>query len=70
MTGERGGVHRFPRGTDERQQETEMIAILGIQVVTFVALGALFIAEGQWRLGAAQLLLAAVQAVIYSGKMA
>jgi predicted membrane-bound dolichyl-phosphate-mannose-protein mannosyltransferase len=47
-----------------------MIAILGIQVATFIALGALFVAQGQWRLGGAQLLLAAVQAVIYSGKMA
>jgi hypothetical protein len=40
--------------------------IVAVQVLTFVALGALLCAEGQWRLGSAQLLLAAVQAVIYA----
>jgi hypothetical protein len=40
--------------------------VLSVQCATFVALGALFIARGDWRLGAAQLLLAAVQGVIYS----
>lgn len=47
-----------------------MTAILAIQVATFVALGVLFLHSGDWRLGVAQLLLAAVQAVIYSGRMA
>lgn len=42
-------------------------AVLGVQVATFVALGAYFIAHGSARLGVAQLLLAVVQAVIYSG---
>lgn len=41
-------------------------ALLVVQVGTFLALGAVFCAEGQTRLGVAQLLLAAVQAVIYS----
>lgn len=44
-----------------------MTTILVVQVATFVALGVLFLTQGNWRLGAAQLLLAAVQAVIYSG---
>lgn len=47
-----------------------MNVVLGIQVGTFIAFGAWFIADGQMRLGAAQLLLAAVQVVIYSGRMA
>jgi hypothetical protein len=41
--------------------------ILWIQVATFVAGGLLFFREGDWRLGSAQLMLAAVQAVIYIG---
>jgi uncharacterized membrane protein len=44
--------------------------VLGVQVVTFLALGIAFAAAGQWRLGTAQLLLAAVQTVVYSGRMA
>jgi hypothetical protein len=44
-------------------------AILAVQVTTFLALGVRFLAAGQWRLGVAQLLLAAVQAVIYTGRM-
>lgn len=40
--------------------------ILIVQVATFVALGILFLTEGKWRLGAAQLLLAIIQGVIYS----
>lgn len=46
-----------------------MKVVLAIQVITFVFMGAMFIAHGQYRLGFAQLLLAMVQAVIYSGKM-
>ncbi len=42
-------------------------AALVIQIGTFLVLGAIFIGSGQWRLGVAQLLLAAVQGVIYSG---
>lgn len=41
--------------------------ILTIQVLTFVALGVCFLSIGEWRLGVAQILLAAVQGVIYSG---
>lgn len=47
-----------------------MTAILIVQVLTFIALGTLFLVSGDWRLGAAQLLLASVQAIIYSGRMA
>jgi hypothetical protein len=47
-----------------------MRAILAVQVLTFVALGGYFIANDQWRLGTAQLLLAAVQAIIYTGRFA
>jgi len=47
-----------------------MSAILAVQVATFLALGGLFLRDGDWRLGTAQLLLAAVQAVVYSGRMA
>lgn len=42
-------------------------AVLGIQVSTFVALGGYFLARHNVRLGVAQLLLAVVQVVIYSG---
>jgi hypothetical protein len=34
--------------------------------MTFVALGALLVAEGHWRLGAAQLLLAAITGLVYA----
>lgn len=47
-----------------------LTVILVIQVMTFVSLGVLFLTVGDWRLGVAQLLLAAVQAIIYSGRMA
>lgn len=40
--------------------------ILAIQCITFVALGILFLSMGDWRLGVCQLLLAAVQALIYA----
>lgn len=43
--------------------------LLFVQVFTFVALGVVYIIEGQYRLGIAQMLLAAVQAVIYTGNM-
>ncbi len=43
--------------------------ILTVQVLTFFYLGIYFLAIGQWRLGVAQLLLALVQVVIYSGSM-
>lgn len=43
-----------------------MYAILAIQVATFIALGCLFLSQGNWRLGTAQILLALVQGVIYS----
>ena len=42
-------------------------AVLGLQVATFLALGAIFMARGNIRLGSAQLLLAAVHWIIYSG---
>lgn len=41
--------------------------ILWVQVSTFIAGGLLFFREDDWRLGSAQLMLAAVQAVIYIG---
>ena len=44
--------------------------VLSVQVMTFVILGLAFISSGQWRLGVSQLLLATVQALIYSGRMA
>lgn len=47
-----------------------MIYVLAVQVATFVIIGTIFITQGQSRLGVAQLLLAAVQGVIYSGRMA
>jgi hypothetical protein len=45
------------------------ISLLAVQVLTFVGLGVTYLALGQWRLGVAQILLAAVQAVIYTGSM-
>ena len=42
------------------------IGVLVVQVATFVALGVYFLTHGNVRLGVAQLLLAVVQAVIYS----
>lgn len=45
------------------------IAILGCQILTFGALGVVFVLNGQWRLGVAQGLLALVQGVVYSGSM-
>jgi len=50
-----------------RLRSHPVTAILVIQVGTFLALGVCFIASGQVRLGIAQLLLALVQVVIYSG---
>ena len=47
-----------------------LLLILALQVLTFIALGILFMREGQWRLGIAQALLAAVQLIIYTGRMA
>lgn len=41
-------------------------ALLCTQVATFIALGLLLVIEGHYRLGAGQLLLAAVQTVIYA----
>lgn len=41
-------------------------AILGIQVATYGVLGVAFVAVGNLRLGVSQLLLAAVQGIIYS----
>jgi hypothetical protein len=43
-----------------------MWGVLGVQVLTFVILGGYFMAAGYWRLGIAQVLLAIVQAVLYS----
>lgn len=47
--------------------KTTLTLVLAVQVFTFVALGAHFVTHGEVRLGIAQLLLAVVQAVIYSG---
>lgn len=49
---------------------TWLTALITIQVATFLALGCLFLSAGDWRLGVAQLLLAAVQAIIYTGSFA
>lgn len=46
------------------------VIVLSLQVATFCWLGIHFLLTGQLRLGIAQLLLAAVQGVIYSGRMA
>lgn len=43
-----------------------MKVVLVIQILTFVILGIYYLGIGHWRLGIAQLLLAAVQAIIYS----
>lgn len=43
-----------------------MIWVLVAQVATYLTLGVYFLAAGNWRLGVAQLLLAAVQAVLFS----
>lgn len=40
--------------------------VLGVQIATFLVLGAYYITTGNVHLGIAQLLLAAVQAVVYS----
>lgn len=40
--------------------------VLGVQVATFFALGGYYLSTGNVRLGVAQLLLAVVQAIIYS----
>jgi hypothetical protein len=44
-------------------------ALLALQVATYVGLGVLYLTRGDWRFGVAQLLLAVVQAVIYTGRM-
>lgn len=41
-------------------------AILAVQLCTYVALGALFYAAGNWKLGTAQLLLTGVQALLFT----
>ena len=41
-------------------------AILAVQVLTFVALGLIFLSQGNWKLGTTQLLLAMVQGLMYS----
>lgn len=43
-----------------------MGVILAVQAATFVALGVFFLLAGDWKLGCAQLLLAAVQGLVYS----
>lgn len=40
--------------------------LLVTQVITYIGLGVLFLVDANWRLGVTQLLLAAVQAIIYS----
>jgi hypothetical protein len=46
------------------------VVLVLIQAITMVGLAYLFYRSGQWRLGTAQLLLAAVTAVLYTGNMA
>lgn len=43
-----------------------LAAVLIVQVLTFIVLGIIFTARGDWRVGSAQLLLAAVQGIVYS----
>lgn len=50
-------------------QDPILTWLLVLQVGTFLGLGTHFLASGQWRLGTAQLLLAAVQGVLYTGEM-
>lgn len=40
--------------------------VLAIQVLTFIVLGIVYTVRGDTRVGVAQLLLAAVQAIVYS----
>jgi hypothetical protein len=47
-----------------------MQALLAVQIFTFVCFGVISLRNGETRLGVAQLLLAVVQYVIYSGSMA
>ena len=44
-----------------------MIYVLFVQVSTFLTLGGYFLTQGSWRLGLSQILLAAVQGIIYGG---
>ena len=44
-----------------------IVALLAVQVVSFVVIGVWYLTEGNWRLGVSQVLLAAVQGIIYSG---
>lgn len=41
-------------------------ALIVAQVVTYVGLGGLLVAQGEWRLGVAQLLLAVVQTLLFA----
>lgn len=41
-------------------------ALVVAQALTFVGLGALLVCQGEWKLGAAQLLLAAITVLVYS----
>jgi len=43
------------------------VFLVAVQAFTMVCLGVIFLRRGDWRLGVAQLLLAAVTWVIYSG---
>lgn len=45
---------------------TLLISILAIQVATFVVYGAWMLRAGHYRIGIGQLLLAAVQGIVYS----
>jgi hypothetical protein len=47
-----------------------LTAVLAIQVATFAVLGGLFLTQGDGGWGPLRLLLAGVQLVIYTGKMA
>lgn len=46
-----------------------LLALLTIETLSFIGLGLYFLVTGQWRLGAAQVLLAVVNLVLYTGKM-
>jgi hypothetical protein len=42
--------------------------VVGVQAATMIVVGSAFLAQGEWRLGVAQMLLAVVTAVLYTGR--
>lgn len=46
-----------------------MMYVLAVQAGSYVTLGIIFLAQGNWRFGVTQLLLATVNAILYSGRI-